>query len=324
MSPDLLPEFVPGRELIEIIKDGVGKIKYREVKQEIVSKEPGHTTKDFETGKFQVQKVGSFKSKIDVTAMATAGNNTAWVADYDSDTMYLYDSRGKILRSVTVKKGEYINDVVVKRSGDVVVATTDQKVRMVNKNSFFEKGKVTILIDTSPFNPYGVCLTDTEQVVVCMRDKENKSRSHVAVYSSDGRRKVSEVRGRGVDNENLFTNPYRVVQIGEDFCVVNRGENVVNVDRTGRVRWVYDGRGANLKKHLDPSGICSDKDRNVLVTDYYNNCVHCLDREGRLIQMILTGRQVGMRDHYSISVDKETGQVWVGNWSGNVVIASYI
>ena len=251
----MTPEFVPGRELIGIIKDGVGKIVYREVKQEVQSKEPSHTTQDFETGKFQVRKVSSFKSKIDVTAMATAGNNTAWVAYWNDDTMHLYDSGGKVLRSVTVRKEVSIWDMVVKRSGDVIVTNTDKKVRMVNS-----KGKVTTLINTAPFDAFGVCLTETEEIVVCMSGQGDKD--HIAVYSPDGRRKVSEVRGSGADNENLITFPDRVVQIGTDFCVVSV-INVVSVDRTGRVRWVYDGRATNLGKHFNPAGICCDKDQNV-------------------------------------------------------------
>ena len=315
-SSDLVPEFVPGRELIGIIKDGVGKIEYREVKREVQCKEPSHTAHNFETGKFQVQKVGSFESKIGVTAMATAGKNRVWVAYEYEDTMYLYESGGKVLRSVTVKKKVSINDMAVKRSGEVIVTNTDQKVRMVNA-----KGKVTTLINAAPFDAFGVCLTEMEEIVVCMAGQGDKN--HLAVYSPDGRRKVSEVRGRGADNKNLITDPYRVVQIGQDFCVVNGDENVVSVDRTGRVRWVYEGRTAYLGRDWDPSGICCDKYQHVFVTDQYNDCVHCLDREGQFIQLILTEKQVGWVYHWGIAVDRETGQVWVGNLGGNVVIASY-
>ena len=314
-SPDLVPEFVPGRGLIEIIKDGVGNIEYTEVKREDQTKEPSHTTQACETGKFQVTKVGSFQSEIGATAMATAGKNRAWVAYFMSDTMYLYDTEDKVPRSVTVRKEVGINDMEVKRSGEVIVTNSDKKVRMVDA-----KGKVTTLINTAPYEAYGVCLTETEEIVVCMRGQGDKN--HIAVYSPDGKRKVSGVRGRGTDNVNLITWPYRVVQIGEDFCVVNYGGNVVSVDRTGRVRWVYDGRVANLGS-FSPMGICSDKYHNVLLTDYYNNCVYCLDREGQLIQLILTEKQVGMWGHYSITVDKETGMVWVGNRDRGVVIASY-
>ena len=315
-SPDVVPEFVPGRELIGILKDVVGKIEYREVKQKVQSKEPSHTTQDFETGRFQVQKVSSFKSKIKVTAMATVGNNTTWVAYWREDTMYLYDSEGKVLRSVTVKKEVSINDMAVKQSGDVIVTNADDKVRMVNG-----KGKVTTLINTTPFYARGVCLTETEEIVVCMGDQGDKD--HIAVYSPDGRRKVREVRGRDAGNENLITDPSCVVQVGEDFCVVNLGKNVVSVDRTGRVRWVYDGRAANLEGGFWPRGVCCDKYQHVLVTDYNNDCVHCLDREGQLIQLILTEKHVGLTYHRGITVDRETGLVWVGSGSGNIVIASY-
>ena len=304
--------------MVGIIKDGVGKIEYREVKPEVQSQEPSRTTEEFETGRFQVQKVDSFKAKIGVTAMATSGTNTVWVACWDEDTMYLYDSGGKVLRSVTVMKGKGIIGVVVKRSGDAIVTSRDKKVMMVNSN-----GKVTTLINTEPFYAFGVCLTEAEEIVVCMRDGEDESNSHLAVYSSDGSSKVSEVRPMGTDNKNLFTFPWRVVQNGEDFCVVYLGGNVVRVDRTGRVRWVYDGRAANLGKKINPMEICSDKYQHVLVSDSYNSCVHCLDREGQLMQLILTEKQLGMTEPYGITVDRDTGLLWVGKGSGNVVIASY-
>ena len=315
-SPDLIPEFVPGSELVGIIKDGVGKLEYRGAKQEIQSKDPSHITQNPETGRFQVEKVSSFQSHIEVRAMATAGNNTAWVADWYEDTMYLYDAGGKVLGSVTLKKGFFINDMAVKLSGDVIVTNSDQKVRMVNS-----KGKVTTLINTAPLYASGICLTETGEIVVCMYGGGGDT-NHIAVYSPNGKKKVSEIRGRDADNENLITNPYRVVQIGQDFCVVNVGKNVVTVDRKGRLRWLYDGMGANSGR-FDPRGICSDKYQNVLVTDERKSCVHCLDREGQLIQLILTEKQVGITGHYGITVDRDTGHVWVGNRQRNVAIASY-
>ena len=101
-------------------------------------------------------------------------------ADSSQDTMYLYDSGGKIVRSVTVKKGVGIKQMIVKRSGEVIVSNRDQKVRILDK-----KGKTTTLIDTTPFAASGICLTETEQVVVCMTDQGDKN--HVAIYSPDGR-----------------------------------------------------------------------------------------------------------------------------------------
>ena len=55
------------------------------------------------------------------------------------------------------------------------------------------------------------------------------------------------------------------------------------------------------------------KIKTFLATDQNNDCVHCLDREGQLIQLILTEKQVGWTGYRNITVDKEAGLLWVGS-----------
>ncbi|KAK3097634.1 hypothetical protein FSP39_011598 [Pinctada imbricata] len=51
-----------------------------------------------------INKVASFSIKFDATSINIASNNTAWVTCHDSDTMFLYDSNGIVLRSITIKE----------------------------------------------------------------------------------------------------------------------------------------------------------------------------------------------------------------------------
>ena len=135
---------------------------------------------------------------------------------------------------------------------------------------------------------------------------------------------MSEIQGRGAYNKRLITAPYRVVQNGKDICVVNQSEDVVTLDRTGNLRWVYDGNQAKLGSSFNPLGICTDKYQNLLVTDSNNHCVHYLNADGQLLQVILTREQVRLLCYWGISVDDATGQVWLGNSLKDVVIAKYI
>ncbi|KAK3083662.1 hypothetical protein FSP39_000922 [Pinctada imbricata] len=302
--------FEPSMKVLEVIKESVGEIKSKEIEREEMDRSTMLIS-------VHVQKLHSFRSKIGVASLTTAGNNMAWVMAFGSPTMYLYNDKGTTVRSVTVEGGERINDMAITQSGEMIVTCTDMKVRRVSVS-----GKVSTMIDTAPFDCYGVCVTDKQEIVVCMSDQGDKN--HVAVYSSDGRGKLREIRGRDGQGEHLITHPYCVVQNGQDLCVVNDGSNVVCVDERDNVRWVYDGKQAKLGRSFDPCGICVDKYNNLLVTDGVNHCVHYIDREGGLIQVILTQEQTGLQDHWGICVDDVTGHVWVGNSLKKVVIAKYL
>ncbi|KAK3087323.1 hypothetical protein FSP39_004682 [Pinctada imbricata] len=302
--------FEPSMKILEVMKESVGKIKFKEIEREEM-----HRSTMLRS--VHVQILHSFDSEIGVTSMTTSGNNMAWVMYYGSPTMYLYNNEGKAVRSVTVEGSEGINDMAITQSGEMIVTCEDKKVRCVSVN-----GKVSTMIDTAPFVCEGVCVTDKQEIVVCMSGEDDKN--HVAVYSSDGRSKVREIRGRDGQGKHLITDPFRVVQNGQYLCVVNHSSNVVCVDERDNVRWVYDGKQAKLEESFGPWGICVDEYNNLLVTDNNNHCVHYIDREGGLIQVILTQEQTGLQYHWGICVDDDTGHVWVGNPFKNVVIAKYL
>ncbi|KAK3083120.1 hypothetical protein FSP39_014530 [Pinctada imbricata] len=303
--------FEPSMKMLEILKESVGKIKFNESEKEIMNRS---TISRY----IHLQKLHSFDSKIDATSMTTAGNNMAWVMDYGSPTMNLYNDKGKVVRTMAVKGSEGINDMAITHSGEMIVTCRDRKVRRVSVN-----GKVSTIIDTAPFACYGVCVTDKQEIVICMRRQGDKN--HVAVYSADGRSKLREIRGRDGQGKHLITSPFRVVQNGQDLCVVNGGWNVVCVDERDNVKWMYDGKQAKLEKIFKPWGICVDIYNNMLVTDTENHCVHYIDREGRLIQVILTKEQTELWGHWGICLDDVTGHVWVGNnLNKKVVIAKYL
>ncbi|KAK3083506.1 hypothetical protein FSP39_024389 [Pinctada imbricata] len=323
-----LPRFEPVSDLIGLIQNKIGIIEYHEQISDndelIASSNPSldiniseqkslNRVKGIGKSDIEVTKVKSFKCEITVTSLAAASNNSACVMYCDSNTMYLYDSNGDMVRPVEIKNSQGINDMVITRSGDMIVTCQDKTLRRVSVG-----GGVSTLIKTRVI-PYGVCLTDKEEVVACIY-----SRSHVAVYSPDVRSKLREIRGVDSQGTPLITHPYRVVCNGKDLYVVNESSNVVCVDESDNVKWVYEGKQAKMKETFHPSGICVDKYHNLLVTDYYNNCVYYIDREGGLIQVILTQEQTGLRRPWGICIDDEIGQVWVGSLGGDVVIAKYL
>ena len=263
----------------------------------------------------EVKVLAKFDAEISGGSVVPTGKDTTWIAHWHSDTMYLYDSQSKVIRYVVVAKWSGIWNLVLKRSGDAVVCTRDNKVRLVTTND-----KVKTLIDTGSFSPRGLCLTEKEEIVVCMSAQSDKN--HVAVYSPDGKRKIKEIFVKDGQGKQLLTDPIRVVMLGKDLSVNNNESNVVTTTQIGAFRWVYSGSEIE-KKEFCPVGMCADKFLNLLISDINNDTIHCVNREGSLIRILLTGEQHSIETPFGIGVDNDTGLVWIGMASSKLAVVKY-
>ena len=311
-----IPALVPSRNMLDSINKLVGNLKWEDREINIIKPTKSSLPdRSYLNPVIDIKPLGSFHTDAKVTSVVPTGKDKAWVASWDRDTMTMYDITGKWIRSEFMGRLVGIFDLAVKQSGDVIVCTDDNKVRLVTVS-----GVVDILFDTSPYSPQGACLRE-EEIVVCMAGQ--RDRNHVAVYSPDGKTKVRRIQVKDGKGKQLLPNPYRVVMNGEYISVLNNGSNVVTCDKDGEVRWVYDGSQSHVRT-LSATGMCVDKFCNLLISDWNNDCVHYVDREGGLIQILLTMKQHGIMVPCGISVDNETGTVWVGSEIRNVHIFRYL
>ena len=310
-----IPTFVPGQNMLNCITNLIGNLKWED-KEINLTKPSNPRIPDSEYLKpdIDIKPLGSFRTDVSGNSVVPTGKDAAWVTSTNSDTMTMYDISGKIIRSVNV--GAKVWDIAVNQSGDVIVSNTDKKVRLVTVDD-----AVNDLIDTAPYSPWGMCLNEKEEIVVCMVGDEN----HVAVYSPDGKKQVRKIVVKDDKGNQLLTHPYRVVMNGEYISVMNDGSIVMTCDEDGKVVWVYDGSQTEVWK-LFATGMCVDKFRNLLISDWENNCVHYVDRDGGLIKILLTRDQHGIDFPFGIGVDDETGTVWVGGgqWKKKVWIFRYL
>ena len=71
-----------------------------------------------------------------------------------------------------------------------------------------------------------------------------------------------------------------------DICVSDTKANtVIVVEKTGSVRFRYDGRPARRQETFSPRGIVTDALSQIIVTDY-NNCLHILDQNGQVLRCV--------------------------------------
>nr|XP_022312067.1 uncharacterized protein LOC111117297 [Crassostrea virginica] len=107
-----------------------------------------------------------------------------------------------------------------------------------------------------------------------------------------------------------------------DVCVsdTNAGTMIV-VDKTGRVRFRYDGTPTRREKSFDPRGIVTDALSQIIVTDYNNDCLHILDQNGQFLRCVDI---CGLEKPDGLSVDS-AGRLWVGSFdTGEIKVIKYL
>ncbi|XP_078330837.1 uncharacterized protein LOC111116919 [Crassostrea virginica] len=107
-----------------------------------------------------------------------------------------------------------------------------------------------------------------------------------------------------------------------DVCVSDLNvDTVVVVNKTGRIRFRYDGAPARREKSFDPRGIVTDALSQIIVTDYNNDCLHVLDQDGQFLRCV---DDCGLEKPVRLSVDSE-GRLWVvSGKSGEIKVIEYL
>ncbi|XP_078330449.1 protein brain tumor-like [Crassostrea virginica] len=92
-----------------------------------------------------------------------------------------------------------------------------------------------------------------------------------------------------------------------DVCVSDSNANtVVVVDKTGRVRFRYNGTPARREISFAPRGIVTDAFSQIIVADRNNKCLHILDQNGQFLRCVDDCR---LDCPHGLSVDSE-GRLW--------------
>ena len=310
-----IPIFAPDQDLLSSITKLVGEIELGVIEINLTRQtNPGTTdivtSVRIKPGDIKIKNFGSFRTRGVGKSVVPAGKDTAWMADFGNTTLHMYDTEGRHITSVTVTEQGGILDLAVRQQGGVIVCNDDNKVRILTKN-----GVIRILIDTEPYCPQGVCLSEKGEIAVCMGGRGDEN--HVVIYSPNGKHKVREIAVKDDQGNQLLINPHGVVITGEYISVMNLDSNVVTFDMVGKVRWVYDGSRTEQVKFC-PKGMSRDKFCNLLITDSGNHAIHYVDREGGLIQILRTKDGYGIFNPWGIGVDSETGTAWVGGGSNTV------
>ena len=239
-------------------------------------------------------------------SIAHVTSGRAWIQTADG-VLKLMDRRGIVCD--TIETRFYFEDVAVSNQGNILLCDTENNcINSVLRNKSTKtlfKIQIQIGWFKSQCKSYGLCCLQNGEIAVTFADD-----GRVVIFSMSG--KVIQELDR-----KLFKHPYRIAEnkINSDLCIVDKADRnfisvgkVIALGKDNKVRYEYTG--IDKRQSFIPCGLCTDDAGQVLVTDFDNQTVHILDKDGKFRQYLLTGEQ-GLRNPVSINVDNE-GNAWVG------------
>ncbi|XP_078330168.1 uncharacterized protein LOC144617667 [Crassostrea virginica] len=251
--------------------------------------------------------------------VACVGEAEAWIYG-DNKTITRIDLHGAVKDTVTTTclHGPY--DISVTRGRELIYS--DYSSNTVN---IVRDGKTETLI-TPPreWSSWRLSCTKSRDILVHVYKGSGPQRKN-KIIRYQGQNIKEEICNDGQGNLIFKDGGYSLYMSENnngDVCVSDvNAETVVVVDKTGRVRFRYDGTPARRENSFDPRGIVTDALNQIIVTDINNHCLHILDQNGHFLRCI---DDCGLKDSWELSVDSEW-RLWVGSLtSGEIKVIEYL
>ncbi|XP_078327847.1 uncharacterized protein LOC111115608 [Crassostrea virginica] len=251
--------------------------------------------------------------------VACVGGSEAWIYGKNK-TITRIDIHGAVRETVTTTCVQWPDGISVTRRGGVIYS--DIESGTVNN---VRHGKSETLI-TAPqgWRPKRLSCTRSGDILVHVYERTYfQSKNKIIRYQ--GQNIKQEIIKDGQGNP-IFKDGFSSLLMSEnnngDVCVSDgNAKTVVVVDKTGRVRFRYDGTPARTKKSFAPRDIVTDVLSQIIVTDIANNCLHILDQNGQFLNCV---DDCGLEKPLVLTVDSE-GRLWVGLLdTGEIKVIQYL
>ncbi|XP_078330183.1 uncharacterized protein LOC111117325 [Crassostrea virginica] len=239
--------------------------------------------------------------------IACVGGAEAWIYG-NNKTITRIDLHGAVKETVTTTCQYEPGGISVTRGSELMYS--DYNSDTVN---IVRHGKSETLITTPQgWGPRRLICTRSGDILVHVFKGNGLQRKHKIIRCQRENIK-QEICNDGQGNPIYKDGVYSLFMSENnngDVCVSDlNAETVVVVDKTGRVRFRYDGTPARREKSFDPTGIVTDALSQIIVSDINNNCLHILDQNGQFLRCV---DDCGLKDPWGLSVDSE-GRLWVGS-----------
>ncbi|XP_078328814.1 uncharacterized protein LOC111111011 [Crassostrea virginica] len=240
--------------------------------------------------------------------VACVGESEAWFYG-NNKTITRTDIHGTVRDTVTTTCQDKPNDISVTRGRELIYSDPNSKTVNIVRHGESE----TLITTPEGWSPGRLSCTRFGDILV-----------HVYLFllfsGSDTKNKIIRYQGQNIKQEinkdeqgnPIFKDGGKSLFMSEnnngDVCVSDvNTDTVVVVDKTGRVRFRYDGTPARREKSFRPRGIVTDALSQIIVIDNSNACLHILDQNGQFLRCV---DDCGLKGPHVLSADSE-GRLWV-------------
>nr|XP_022291270.1 tripartite motif-containing protein 2-like [Crassostrea virginica] len=254
---------------------------------------------------------------IPLLSVACVGESEAWIYG-DNETITRIDIHGAVKDTFTTKCLCWPSGISVTRGRELMYSDDNSRTLHIVRD-----GKSETLITTPQgWTPEALCCTKSGDVLVHVY-KGSDPQTKTKVIRYQGQNIKQEISNDGQENsifKDVFYSLFMSENNNGDVCV-SYADAVIVVDKTGRVRFRYDGTPARKEESFDPRCIVTDALSQIIVTDLNNNCLHILDQNGQFLRCV---DNCGLQEPMGLSVDSE-GRLWVGSFgSGEIKVIEYL
>ncbi|XP_078330862.1 uncharacterized protein LOC144624771 [Crassostrea virginica] len=250
--------------------------------------------------------------------VACVGEAEAWI--FGNETITRIDIHGAMKDTVTTTCLDFPMGISVTRGRELMYSDYDSR----TVNNVRDGKSETLITQPRGWRPGTLCCTRSGDILVHVY-KERGSEKKFKIIRYQGKNIKEEICNDGQGNPIFKDGPYSLFMSENnngDVCVSDRNADaVVLVDKTGRVRFRYDGSPARREKSFGPKGIVTDVLNQIIVTDINNDCLHILDQNGQFLRCV---DDCGLEKPLGLSLDSE-GRLWVGSdKSGEIKVIEYL
>ena len=306
---------VPGEEDEELLDKMVGKIedKRKRKREDRTNPEKHHSVR--------IEELKEFK-QFDNTIryIVPISDTQAWVGDYSYTDIKLLSCKNVKVKRMTLTS--YWDFITLSNCDFVVTIYNTREIRRGTAT-----GEESVLVCTNPLFPTWICRTQTDDILVTLRDGGDLFSLHTSRRRLVQRMTLTgkvlhtyEFREDGVTR--LFTAPWRTTENGNsDICVINltskaMGELIV-LHSDGRVRFAYHGPEVDEFEFCPLAVACDSKSR-IIVSDGINQSLHLLSPDGTFLRYLMSN----MFD-YPWTMELYQDKLWVGFYKGAVKVYKY-